>query len=270
MCYAVTIMKCKRWSLEFPIEREEGNSQGPLERFIKHKAQSYQEPQRKETPRGNPIGFSDRKYAATLMMLTAFSLKEISKMAGVSYGLLRKWRTETAFKRKTEENCREFVRLLIDELKTKYDTWKKEFSEYKREPSSKFDGRGIERYWNSIEAEANYYSPMLEKAIIDALLMLGGREPEKTPELLMEILNSEEIERWAREKNSKVRRKIWNTILTRVRNISNGKSLIIEGVIDILKKPTISDEDRKAAIFMLEVARDRIMPVNMDSEKESK
>jgi hypothetical protein len=262
-------MKCKELKLGFPTKRTEINAQGPLESFIKDKVQRYNAPIRQGTPRGNPIGLSEKKFAATLMMLTAFSLKEMSKMAGVSYGLLRKWRTEIAFKRKTEENCREFVRLLMDELKTKYDAWKKEFSEYKKEPSSGFDGRGIERYWNSIEAEAKYYSPMLEKAIIDALLMLDWREPEKKPGLLMEILNSEEIGRWAREKNSKVRRKIWNTILTRVRKISNGKSLIIEGVIDILKKPTISEEDRKAAILMLEVAKDRMMPVEMDSEKES-
>lgn len=68
-----------------------------LSEFINRKFLAYQEPQRKGTQRGEPIGLSLNKYHAALLMLYDIKLKDIAKQIRVSYGLLRKWRTEERF-----------------------------------------------------------------------------------------------------------------------------------------------------------------------------
>ena len=66
----------------------------PLERF--------DDPKRAGTSRGEKIGMGRNKVAAAglLILHPMFSLQEISKIAGVSYGLLRKWKTEEDFQAK--------------------------------------------------------------------------------------------------------------------------------------------------------------------------
>ena len=67
--------------------------------FIAEKMADYVEPTREGTRRGERVGFSQRKYRATLLALKGdMDLKKDATMLGVSYGLLRKWRSEPAFK----------------------------------------------------------------------------------------------------------------------------------------------------------------------------
>ena len=78
-------------------------------RFIEKKVNDYLEPLRKGTPRGEPIGLSGPKYAATLICLYRLPLRKIAEKVRVSYGLLRKWRTEEGFQkppRNTKRNSR--------------------------------------------------------------------------------------------------------------------------------------------------------------------
>jgi hypothetical protein len=79
-----------------------------LEKFINEKLNSYVEPQRKGTPRGEPIGFSKQKYQATLLLMFDMKQQDIAELIGVSYGLLRRWRTEKKFLELTEKHCNEF------------------------------------------------------------------------------------------------------------------------------------------------------------------
>lgn len=69
-----------------------------LNSFIREKLASYVEPQRKGTPKGEPIGFTKKKYHAGLQMLTSCLQKDIAKYVGVSHSLLRTWNTESNFK----------------------------------------------------------------------------------------------------------------------------------------------------------------------------
>jgi hypothetical protein len=71
---------------------------GLLTRFIGEKLAQHVEPTRLGTPRGVPIGFSRKKMAAALFALTTADVKETAREVRVSYGLIRKWRTEVAFK----------------------------------------------------------------------------------------------------------------------------------------------------------------------------
>jgi hypothetical protein len=68
--------------------------------------------------------YSWKKYTACLLMITNISLNEISRFTGVSYGLLRKWRTETPFKQMINKHREEYLALfnifITDMLKTPY------------------------------------------------------------------------------------------------------------------------------------------------------
>jgi hypothetical protein len=88
-----------------------------LEEFVRRKHQEYQEPQREGTPRGEPVGLSKNKHLAALWCLSGLELKEIARNVGVSYGLLRKWRTEGPFKETIKKLVDEFVQTVIGYLK---------------------------------------------------------------------------------------------------------------------------------------------------------
>jgi hypothetical protein len=80
-----------------------------LESFIARKAGAYSEPSRRGTSKGHGIGFSKKKYLASLYMLTSDKRITIAMELGVSYGLLRKWNTEGPFRAAVREGCVEFA-----------------------------------------------------------------------------------------------------------------------------------------------------------------
>lgn len=84
----------------------------PIGKFIQNRLDTYKEPQREGTKKGDRIGFSKKKYLATLMMLLNTTQDCIAKTIGVSHGLLRKWNTEAEFKKIVEAHCREFAKTL--------------------------------------------------------------------------------------------------------------------------------------------------------------
>jgi hypothetical protein len=83
-----------------------------LNEFIQEKATSYQQPSRKGTPRGEPVGFSWEKYYATLLALTEDSLEDQANKLDVSYHVLRKWRSEPEFKKTVQDHMNVFVQWL--------------------------------------------------------------------------------------------------------------------------------------------------------------
>lgn len=89
------------------------NSTGILSNFINHNVEVYAEPQRIGVPKGDNIGFSRAKYAATYYLLCNFSLKEISDRLRVSYSVLTNWKTETAFKNQLNRNVQNFKSILL-------------------------------------------------------------------------------------------------------------------------------------------------------------
>ncbi len=96
-----------------------------LTRFIDCKVKIYKEPQRKGTPRGESVGFSKKKYIASLFLITKLDLQSLAESLDISYGLLRKWRTEDAFKKTIEQHAIDFFisirTFIIDRL---YDAYK--------------------------------------------------------------------------------------------------------------------------------------------------
>jgi len=98
-----------------------------LTRFIDDKLSTYVEPSKKGTPKGERVGFSRTKYRATLYALrgrvldTTEDLIAQAKELKVSYGLLRKWRSEQDFKNLVSQHEKEFTGYLLQILRRSDD-----------------------------------------------------------------------------------------------------------------------------------------------------
>jgi len=89
-----------------------------LEQFIKEKVEHYNEPSRMGTPKGEPIGFSRRKYAAAVACISDKYMYEIADQFNVNYKVLRNWHIETRFQAETDRAAiegAEFISKWINE-----------------------------------------------------------------------------------------------------------------------------------------------------------
>lgn len=94
--------------------------------WAENRLKSYEEPSRAGTAKGDPIGLSAKKYHASLLMIlhpNALELKDIAKICDVSFGVLRVWRTEAAFKLAVDGAVEEFwsklLTVTVDALENK-------------------------------------------------------------------------------------------------------------------------------------------------------
>ena len=91
------------------INRKKDDSSSLLEVFISARTKHYDPPERKGKKRGEAIGIPLHKYKASLLYLTVDGQKGIAKGAKVSYGLLRKWKTEQEFRNLIKEHKKDFI-----------------------------------------------------------------------------------------------------------------------------------------------------------------
>jgi hypothetical protein len=100
-------------SLHIPVPKVgavmPGAPSGVLGRFVSDKLKNYLEPTRAGTPKGEAIGLSRKKFRAALLSLTSVDLLTQAKLIGVSYGVLRKWRTEEALLKEVRRLENEFL-----------------------------------------------------------------------------------------------------------------------------------------------------------------
>ena len=68
-----------------------------LDSFMLEAIDEFVPAQRKGTIKGEKIGYSFQKYSALFYLMRNWPLKEVARAAGVSYGVLRKWKTEKEF-----------------------------------------------------------------------------------------------------------------------------------------------------------------------------
>jgi hypothetical protein len=108
-----------------------------LQKFIKEKIATHEEPQRKGTPKGDAIGLSLPKFKSVLLCLTNAKIKDQAEILGVSYGVLRKWRWEKNYLVAIKRIYQEFVILFekhIFEMASKYqqgENWQLSLDEVK-------------------------------------------------------------------------------------------------------------------------------------------
>jgi hypothetical protein len=130
--------------LKFISEKDYKQSYNTLiNLFLHEKMKGYNEPQRKGTPRGELIGFPAKKYLVTLLMLLNVKQKDIAQELHISYGVLRKWKTEEAFKKMVVQHCDEFVQRLIDHILSKS---RAEIQQYEDWLAGKYNDPCFERY----------------------------------------------------------------------------------------------------------------------------
>jgi hypothetical protein len=234
-----------------------------LHQFIIEKYLSYEEPQRKGTPKGDPIGFSKKKYLASLLMLTNYKRKDIAKQyLGISYGLLRKWGTEYQFKETILQHCAEFIQSFIGYIflrintqhvgmerlmrKTLHEISKIDLSHYRSQVQEEFDAS-----YNRL-SDSKEYSNLLTSLLIERLMEYTEKElpnvadKNLTLEFTNEIASIISIIRHYQSipKSDEVIKKE-EEFKTNLRN------LMINILIDILSKPKISSNERKNAIIAL-------------------
>jgi hypothetical protein len=120
MTEVVTVMMEHRPSARHPGFRGED---GLLSRFIRHRLAQHVEPTRLGTPRGTPVGFTRKKLAAALAALTSADVKQTAAEVRVSYGVVRKWRTEAPFRRLVERLEEEFIESFLGRVDAEVSGW---------------------------------------------------------------------------------------------------------------------------------------------------
>lgn len=106
----------------YKLDRKETLGATLLGEFVEKNTASYIEPERKGTAKGDEIGLSKKKYEASLWNITSLKLRILAILLGISYGLLRKWRTEEKFRKMIAQHCRELAECFcnyIEELVAK-------------------------------------------------------------------------------------------------------------------------------------------------------
>jgi hypothetical protein len=95
-----------------------------LTTFINDKIREYQEPTRKGTPKGEPIGFSKRKFAAALLKISDSPMINFYHQIKVDYQVLRKWNTEEEFQKLANQMALECADYIAAWVKDKFNKCK--------------------------------------------------------------------------------------------------------------------------------------------------
>ena len=95
-------------------ERASEKEYGLINEYSFLKGKTHLEPTRKGTPKGYKIGFTRTKEMASILVgVTNLKIKKIAESCEVSYGLLRKWKTEDDFKSRSKEHCQKFAEEIV-------------------------------------------------------------------------------------------------------------------------------------------------------------
>ena len=149
-----------------------------LEKFIRDKIARYKPTERKGTPKGDPIGFSESKYKAALSMILDFYQKEIAAELGISFGVYRKWNTEEEFKSLINELCEEFVEQVHRCIEEKVEQLGNESEKKIRVETL----RPLDFSIGELR-DSNIYSPRLFDMISEKALSVFKNELSDTPSL---------------------------------------------------------------------------------------
>lgn len=172
-----------------------------LQEFINKRVDNYVEPQRRGTPKGEPIGFSLVKYRAALYMLSNHKVKDIAKNLNISVGLLRKWKTEQAFENLIGEHINDFIDFYSARINLKINEQEKLNNVFYNQPFEKITDSPPEVDINEFDEEG--YSPRLRDFIDDRLIWLIHTGNEKLIFFIFGRLLPLHRECWSRERGGK-------------------------------------------------------------------
>lgn len=164
-----------RWKVIEDLAQEEGG-RGFIWEYALYKLNRVDEPKKEGTPKGEKIGFTVKKHFASILVgIKNDKLKNIAKQSDVSYGLLRKWKTEPDFQAAAENHCSEFVAEIVKRIRNQLKKQTKSFEDF-------YDGHGVDPMRKDLERPLNAY----ERVLVDAHLF-GDRVLEKLAEAAQTI-----------------------------------------------------------------------------------
>lgn len=254
-----------------------------LDAFMLQTLKDYKEPERKGTPKGQPIGFSLKKHDAALLSLKKIPLKQQSEMLNMSHGLLRKWRTEGPFRKKITELEAYFISNLIDHLGNRGELQKKLADDYFQNSVAYITKNPPpELTWNEFN-DLKYYSPHLVATIFVTFPKIYESVIKRIEEITSDssIVWSDEdrllyavwsqVETFLNMLNwypylKKNARKILEKSKNRehhIKELQNKAALIMIGH-DWEKSGTVSEFTLKRAIYAIHNASGNFTPVEFD------
>jgi hypothetical protein len=226
-----------------------------IDQFIKEKYEDHlkHEPQRKGTPRGEPIGFSRDKYKAMLDVMRGLKLKDVAKLHNISYQIVRRWNTEEQFQKAIIEHSREFAEYLISYLQKQVRDDFKAVDDLLKGPITKvMEFKLLPWAPEELIKDYKWYHFWLKDAINGVLFdtskkILNSKKPEDDlfkHVLLRLIDHTLQIETAKKEHNETVK-EYHNATRKEL------KKQEIDCIRKILLKKRITDQDRKGAMFLL-------------------
>lgn len=142
------------------------NQHDALIQFIEAKVSAYTPPSREGTPKGDAIGFSPGKYAASLWALTNLEQKQIAEKVKCNYRSLLTWRSQADFKTLTLQHAAEFAMILINATQaTLSQEVKGDARSFLQAAFAILQAKGLD---NSL-GDASIYSDVLIKSLSDSL-----------------------------------------------------------------------------------------------------
>lgn len=229
-----------------------------LRSYMKEKVDHYAEPARKGTPKGEPIGLSRAKYEASLLCLYDLKarhdegLKAVAKTLKISYGLLRKWRTEEAFKKAIEEHIEEFSSLFLDFMNQKHQELKSRWDRLERQSLRKLVKEPLPSIADEVReplSDAQFYSPALVIAIsLKVFSAIEALEKQPFADRGLRFLVYDFILSYLRDRPAQKRSPLTEE---EVRVGAQLKQALFENLKQIILKPKLSEEDRKEAMVAI-------------------
>lgn len=102
-----------------------------IQEFLIFKHHHHEEPSRKGTPRGEKIGFPWKKQNACIALaVTDLKMKNIAEQLGISYGLLRKWKSEPDFQDEMVKHGQGFLNEILHRVDAALENRPKQFQDY--------------------------------------------------------------------------------------------------------------------------------------------
>jgi len=238
--------------------------------FISHRMRTYDVPQRKGTPKGEAIGLSQKKYEASLYTLynpfVYGGLQGMAKFLEISYGLLKKWRSEKIFKETVIAHCREFAAILLQNLWQEQERASQEFDKYfnlpieemnKKEPPSSISIKDNPKF-SHIKLYSTQVHEFICEEFISRLKLLADRVHHGSEEAYLDFFSMGativDFYSTLSPEDQKSEAAIESNMVRIVREmVQVARQVCYEGIEELLLKDSITMEDRKMALLELKI-----------------
>lgn len=235
-----------------------------LEDFFQDRLSRYVEPNRKGTAKGDAIGLSRNKYKASLCFLYEFDargtggVKGVAKLLGVSYPLLKNWRSEELFKMTMLLHMVEFADVFFNFVEQLHKRKYGEHEAFFRKPLKRIavdsNPSGIEAKDLELIADMRRYSSELVRCI----LIKHNNEVGKFDFAKATTFNLV-LREFARNPTGEE--------LAKLKELERQHDYVyMDKLLTIAIKPSISKADQKQLVYGLRLMKEKFQPPK-DSSK---